>query len=106
MQYFESSLSGYRERRSWQVSAGPGPSFGFGDSVSIELLQGERVQVYSNSINDTGELAVDSMGQSIAAQSIPVAGNGRALLGPVPDRGRVIVRVTAKTGYINVSVSG
>ncbi|MET4630465.1 hypothetical protein ABIB83_007517 [Bradyrhizobium sp. I1.8.5] len=104
MQYFESSLSGYRATRSWQLSAGP--SVGLGDTVSIELLQGERVQVYSNSIDGTGELAVDSMGQAFAAQSIPVPANGRAFLGPVPDRGRVVVRVTAKTGNINVSVSG
>ena len=106
MQYFESSLSGYRERRSWQLSAGPSFGVGLGDTISIELLQGERVQVSSNSINDTGELAVDSIGQSFAAQSIAVPANGKAALGPVPDRGRVVVRVTAKTGSLQVSVSG
>lgn len=97
MQYFESSLTRRRQDVPQTVKAG--------DSISIELLQGERVAVYSGSINDTGELAVDSMGQSFAAQSIPVPANGKASLGPVPDTGRVIVRVSAKTGYVQVSVS-
>lgn len=97
MQYFESSLSARRQDIPQTVKAG--------DSISIELLQGERVAVYSRSISDTGELAVDSMGQSFAAQQIPVPANGQASLGPVPDRGRVIVRVTAKTGSVQVSVS-
>ncbi|MCP3409224.1 hypothetical protein [Bradyrhizobium sp. CCGB01] len=103
MQYFESSMSGYRQPRSWQVSAGP--SFGLGDTVSIELLQGERVTVVSPNSSSTGELAVDSMGQSFAAQQIPVPANGIASLGPVPDKGRVVVRVTAKSGSVQVSVS-
>ncbi|MGY3396486.1 hypothetical protein [Bradyrhizobium sp. 1200_D9_N1_1] len=97
MQYFESSLTRRRQDVPQTVNAG--------DSVSIELLQGERVVVYSRSSNDTGELAVDSMGQSFAAQQIPVPANGQASLGPVPDKGRVVVRVTAKTGYMQVSVS-
>lgn len=97
MQYFESSLTGKRQDIPQTVKAG--------DSVSIELLQGEKVQAYSKSSDSTGELAIDSMGQCFGVQTIAIPGNGQAFLGPVPDRGRVIVRVTAKTGYIGVSVS-
>lgn len=103
--YLENNPSGYRDRRSWDLRAGPGFGLGFGDTIEIKLDSGERVHAYSKSIDSTGEIVVGSMGQAIAAQTIAILGNGNAVLGPVPNQGYVIVRVTAKTGTIGVSVS-
>lgn len=102
--YIESNPLGHRDRRSWDLRAGPGFGLGFGDTISIKLDSGETVSAQSQSVDSTGELAIDSMGQAIAAQTIAIPGKGTAFLGPVPNQGYVIVRVTAKTGNISVSV--
>jgi hypothetical protein len=100
VQYFESSLTGRRQDVPKTVKVG--------DPISIELLQGERVTVWSTANDCTGEIAVESMGQALSVQQIPVPGNGVKTLGPVPGSGsaaRVIVKVSATAGYVGVSVS-
>ena len=98
MQYFESSLTGRRQDVPKTVKVG--------DPISIELLQGERVTVWSTANDCTGEIAIESMGQALSVQQIPVPGNGVKTLGPVPgSAARVIVKVSATAGYVGVSVS-
>jgi len=100
--YFEASLSGSRQPIPGTIKAG--------DSIEIELVSGERVTAWSTAADCTGEIAVESMGKALPVQRTIITGNSVKTLGPVPGRNsstdpRVIVKVSATTGYISVSVS-
>ncbi|MET4208938.1 hypothetical protein [Bradyrhizobium sp. LA2.1] len=100
MQYFEAGTS----------SSPPAsiPSIvKFGDPIWIELDGGigrRKITVRSSASDSAGEIAVDAMGYPGAGvQQIAVPANGVASLGPV--LARVIVKVSATAGYVQVSVS-
>ncbi|WP_314960961.1 hypothetical protein [Bradyrhizobium cosmicum] len=99
--YFESNLTGKRQDVPKIVKVG--------EPIQIELTSGERVTVSSTASDCTGEIAVESMGQALAVQRVIVPGNGVKTLA-VPGYNsstdpRVVVKVSATAGYVQVSVS-